>query len=433
MSYILIKKKSKNVLRTAEFKNIAWLISDRLWRMLLSMIVGVWVIRYLGPDNFGKINYILAYTGIAAVVANFGMESFLVKELTAYADKKAKILSSAFLLRVIASVISFLGLIIFFYATNEAKESFILLFLLAPSLMTTAFASVDFAFQSELKSKITILYRNLFFVVGIVLKIIAVLQKSDLYVFAVLTVLDVFVADIFLFGYYHFKNKSLLRGICKKTIVSMAKKSMPFLFSNLAIVLYMKIDQVLLGKLSNLTEVGYFSAATKVTEMFYFIPLVITGSLYKYLIELKKNSAHEYFKKASNIFWSFFLFGVFICIFVSFFSTFIVNLLFGSGYASSAHILGLYCWTIVPIFCGVAFSQLLIIDELQNIVLYKTIIGLILNISLNVIFIPNWGAWGATLATLITQVIASLVANLFFKKSRDLFMKIFQLNYTRRI
>jgi PST family polysaccharide transporter len=409
-----------------EFRNIFWMVADRVWRMAISLVIGVWVIRYLGPDYFGEINYVLAFIGIATVVTSFGMESFLIKELVNSPERKSEIVYSAFVLRLGAAAVSFFFLLVFLYLTNEPVKVFLLFFLLVMQLFTNAFAVVDLALQAELRSKVTIITRNIFFVFGALLKAIAIITHQGIYVFALLTVLDISLADIYLFFYYRRKQQGGGRRLQRSYLKTLAQKAVPFLLSNVAVVLYMKIDQVLLGKLANTKEVGYFTATTKVAEVFYFIPLVITGSMFGMLINARKEAMAKYLSIARKIFFYLLAFGTFVSVLIYFFSGPVIMLLFGSKFLPSVGVLEMYIWSVVFIYGGVAINQLLVIEEGQKVILYKTLIGVCLNIVLNVVLIPQYGAMGAAVATLATQFVSSIAANFFFKQSRQCFINYFR-------
>lgn len=419
-----LKAAYQKAMRSPEIGNIFWLVFDRIWRLLMSLVVGVWVTRFLGPDNFGKINYVLAFTGIATVVCNLGMESFLVKEIAGELADAGKILKSALILRLITGSISFLFLLLFFSFSGESSENIKMLYVLALPILTVGFATVDFVFQAELSSKVVVVCRNFFFIVGSLLKLLALYLKAPFYVFVVLTVFDVVLSDICLYFFYFLKKRVPARAD-RPYIAALFKKSIPFLLSNLAIVIYMKVDQILLGKLSSVAQVGYFSATTKVTEVFYFIPLVITGSIYGMLIKAKNIGPELYHKYLKYIFWGFIACAILLCFLLNGFSYWIITFLFGDSYTAAVPVLKVYCWTLVPVFAGVAFGQILVIEERSDIVLYKTLIGVVINVVLNVLLIPSLGAWGAAVATIVTQFVSAVAANLFFKESRKFFLNYF--------
>jgi len=407
---------------SAEMRNIFWMIADRIWRMIISLVVGVWVVRYLGPDNFGKINYVSAFVAIATVFVNLGMESFLIKEIVANPTRKHDIIATSFKLRFLFAFIVFIGILLLFWITNEPNISFILFFLLVAPLFTTSFAIVDLLFQAELKSRITIIVRNIFFVLSAGCKIVAILTQQSIFVFALLTIIDIALADIFLFFLY--KAKFSIKSSGKTgwdEALDILKKCMPFLLSNIAVVIYMRIDQVLLGKLASVKEVGYFSAVTKVAEIFYFIPLVITGSLYGLLINTRNASFLEYKRVARKIFYFLLCSSILISLVISLAAPSIITFLFGEAFVNSIILLQAYIWVVVFIFAGVAFNQLLVIEEYNGIIFYKTFIGLVLNILFNLMLIPSLGAMGAVIATVITQFVSSIGANFLFMNSRKVF------------
>ena len=63
------------------FKNTSWLFAEKILRMVVGLLVGVWVARYLGPEQFGLLSYALSFVGLFSIVATFGLDEIVVREL----------------------------------------------------------------------------------------------------------------------------------------------------------------------------------------------------------------------------------------------------------------------------------------------------------------------------------------------------------------
>ncbi len=401
-------------------KNIVWLSADKIFRLLLSLVAGAWVARYLGPNAWGKLNYVLAYISIAVTVTTLGMDGFLIKEIVEKRENKNSILGTAIFLRIAATVVTFLINLLFFYITNATAETYKLFLFLYLCVIVTPFDVIDLEYQSNLKSRKTVIAKNVGYILGAILKISAVLMKLNLIFFAGILGVETVLAYLLLVIQYT-RNGNALRfwKFDLSSVKHFTVTGWPFFLSGLAVILYMRLDQIMLGNMLTTDKVGEFSAAVKVSEMFLFIPMSVAGSFYPSLVEAKKNAdAGFYHFKVNQLIKLMLLISVAICIVVTFCSPLIIKILYGHQFSNAAGVLQIYIWSLVAIFFGVAFSQYLVIENLQKFNFYRTAMGLVLNVSLNFYLIPLYGSSGAALATLASQFMSSIIGNFFFKKTR---------------
>jgi len=186
-------------------------------------------------------------------------------------------------------------------------------------------------------------------------------------------------------------------------------------------MIYMRIDQIMLSEMVNDYEVGTYSAALKLSEIWYIIPAIICNSFFPSIIEAKKLSQKNYFRRIQKLFDILLLISLLIAVFVTLFSSLIIDVLYGDQYKNAAIILAIHIWTAVFVFLGVGSSNFFIIENLQIKGLTRTVLGAVLNIILNLILIPKFLAVGAAVATLISQFFSSYGFDLLSRKTYVLF------------
>lgn len=409
---------------TGVVKNILWLSFDKIFRLVLGLVAGIWMARYLGPDRWGQLNYMQAYISILSSISLLGMDMFLVKEILEHSRKKRFILGSAFFLRFSAAVLGCLTVYFLFFHLNVNEEGFKIYFFLLPIVLLTPFDLIDIEYQSQLRSKYTVLTKSIAFMFGVLGKIVLILLKQPLVYFAAVVGFEVVLAYSLLVIQYQATGNNIFRwrldwGLIKDLIV----KAWPFTVSSLMVILYMRLDQIMLGNMINEKEVGQFSAAVRVTELFFFLPAAIASSAMPGLVSAKQELGREgLMGKLQNMFNYMFMISMGLAIGVTVFSHLIIKILYGPAYVESAGILIIHVWSLVAVFIGVAGSQYLVITDMVKYNLYRTMIGLVVNVLLNLLLIPKIGAYGAALATLVSQFVVGYVSNLFFPQTRELFV-----------
>jgi O-antigen/teichoic acid export membrane protein len=203
------------------------------------------------------------------------------------------------------------------------------------------------------------------------------------------------------------------------------KDSWPLIFSGLVVMIYMRIDQVMIKEMLGEREVGLYSAAVRLSEVWYFIPIIVTSSLFPAIVSAKKESEKLYYTRLQRLFTTLVWMAIVVAVATTFLSDWLVALLYGEAYKETGRVLMLNIWTGLFVSLGVASSSWLTNENLQQLALYRTLSGAISNIILNFLLIPIYGIGGAAIATLISYMAAALIFDIFHKKTRRLFiMKI---------
>jgi len=186
-------------------------------------------------------------------------------------------------------------------------------------------------------------------------------------------------------------------------------------------MIYMRIDQIMIGEISGPANLGLYTAATKVSEIWYFIPLAVVSSYAPGLVESKKQDEKRYANDVLSLFQIVTITSISIAIPMTFLSDLVIRILYGNAYAGSGSILAIHIWTSIFVSLGVAQTPWTLNEGLMKLALLRTVWGAIINIGLNLVLIPLYGGIGAAIATLVSQALSSCVLNFMDKRTRNIF------------
>jgi O-antigen/teichoic acid export membrane protein len=287
------------------------------------------------------------------------------------------------------------------------------------TLLFQSFDVIDQYFQAKVKSKYVVIARNSAFLLSTALKIYFVWFKFPLLAFAWTTLIELIFSAIFLIMAYQFdKEKIALWRYEKSVALSLLKESWPLLLSALMIIIYMRIDQIMIGSLLGAKEVGIYSAAVKLTEVWYFIPTSIAASVFPTIIKLKSINPALYKIRIQQMYVAMTWLALAISIPMTFLSDGVVNLIYGLEFADAGPVLAISIWSGIFVFQGVARGYWLVAEGLQNYSMYYIGGACLVNVSLNFWLIPLLGVKGAALATAISYFTSAIGFPFIFKKTR---------------
>ena len=418
----LSKFQSRSGLR-AIIANTGWLFADRILRMGASLVVGVWVARYLGVKQYGLFNYTLAFVALFSPIFTLGLDDVVVRHLVRQSSNKEEILGTTFWLKFLGGIASVLLAVstMFFLGEHETLKIW-LVAILGIAGVFRASDTIELWFQSQVQSKYTVIAKNTAFLLNTLIKIALILTKAPLLAFALVTLAEFAMSAIGLLIVYQVKGSSLwLWRWSVATAKTLLKESLPLIFSGFAIMIFMRIDQVMLGQMIGDSEVGVYSAAVRVSEIWYFIPGAIVSSVAPAIYAAKEKSESLYYQRIGQLLSLMTCISLAIALPMSFLSDKIIMVMFGSGYAEAGPILAVHIWTSLFVFMGLATSPWFIAEGLNRVSLGKTLFGAILNIILNLLLIPKYAGLGAAIATIISQAAAAFICNGFDSRTQKLF------------
>ena len=208
----------------------------------------------------------------------------------------------------------------------------------------------------------------------------------------------------------------------RETAVSLLRDSWPLILSALIVSIYMKIDQVMIKEMLDTQEVGYYSAAVRLSEAWFAIGVIVCNSLFPAIINAKKETEAFYYKRIQNLFLFLIMIAYVLSIFVYFLSNLIILLLYGKEYINASAVLSIHMFSAIFVYLGVSSGRWLIIENKSIINLYRTSFGLVVNIILNYFLIKKHGIVGAAYASLVAYIVAYYLADTLFPSTRKIFV-----------
>ena len=418
--YLTIKEKLKSSEVKKIAANIRWLFIDKILRMGVGIIVGVWIARYLGPEQYGMLNYAQAFVAIFASVAGLGLDGIAVREIVKAPNEKNEILGTSFILKIVGAFVAivFTMISINIISINKDITKYIII-ITALGTIFQAFDTVDFWFQADVRSKYTVYAKNGAFFLATVIKIILVVTNAQLIAFAWVGLIEIIFGACGMLIAYKLLDLDVKKWCFSvKRSKNLLKDSWPLVISSLVIMLYMRIDQIMIGQILGDKAVGIYSVAVRITEIWYFIPMCIASSIYPKFIDMRRKNNSSYNERLQFYYNSQTWIAIFMASITYFIADWLILLLWGDKYIEAGDILVINIWTAVFVFQGVARSLWSRIENLQRYDFIFTVIGCLLNIVLNYFLIPIYQAKGAAFATLISQGFTVIVAPCFFVKTR---------------
>lgn len=394
--------------------NVTWSLSGKIVNMASALFVGILVARYLGPENYGIMNYVISYVAIFSVFATFGLDNIEIRELSRQNDKKDTILGTCFSLRILFAVIAYLGIVISLslYKTDRFTSLMILAYGL--TLFTGTGNILRNYFTSIVKNKYIVKSEIFRTFIGAGIKILLLWFKAPLEYFIYAQIFDtILVAS----GYY-ISYKSIVGSIkfwkFDKTIVGfILKESFPLVLSGAAVIIYQRIDQVMIGNMLNKTEVGYFATAGKFVDLIVFLPTVLVQTVTPMLIRSKENHPETYEAKkrtfVSITTWT----AIIMSLIVSLLSYWLITYTYGIKYTPAIPVLQIMAFKAVGMALSSSGGQIIIMERMQKWAFIRNIMGCVLCVVLNYFLIPKYGIIGSAVITIITVMFTGCFANIF--------------------
>jgi O-antigen/teichoic acid export membrane protein len=412
--------------KTALF-NVNWIVLDKGVTALLGLVFGVWVARYLGPEKYGIISYVMALSALLSPLALLGLNSVVVRNIVTAPETSDRILGTAFVLKILGAVLLVVASVFLVHVLSDegpggdGDEPLVLyLLILGVGTLFRSFDVVVYFFQSKVQGKynaISNIVSNTlcsFTRMGLILA-----QASLLPFIVVLSVNNILVISILVFFYAVRTSHSIFAWrFDLATAKSLMKDSWPLALSLVSALIYLKIDQIMIGNMIGKAELGIYSAAVRLTEVWNFVPAAIMESIFPAIIKLRSKDSKVYLHRLQTVCDVFVWTTVGIGVLFTFSSDGLVWLLYGEKYAGSGTILAIYIWSAVFVFLTSASGYWLIAENFMMLGLFRTCTGAIVNVALNLVFIPRWGIVGSAYATLIAYAWTSTFSLLLFKRTR---------------
>jgi O-antigen/teichoic acid export membrane protein len=405
-----IKKQNPNIFKF--ITNTWWLSADYFFRLLLGLVVGAWVARYLGPANYGKLTYAATFVAFFSGITKLGLDGICVRNIIRYPDKTDDILGTSFILKIGSGVLTTLlsGLISYLLFPKDLLAT-LMVVIISTGTLFFSFDVIDFWFQSNLQSRNTVLSKGTAYIIVASLRILFILLKLPLIYFTLAILLENVVGALFLLLAYRISRRRVKQWTFSlNTARQLLADSWPLVISGTLGLIYLHVDQLLIKLFINDESLGIYSVAVRLSEIWYFIPSAIVTSIFPIIISAKEKDEADYQEKLQTLYDGVSWIAIIIAVVVTFLAAPLVNIIFGQEYQAASSILAIYIWTGPFVFLGVARSQWVLSENRTKIPIITSTMGAISGIILYLLLIPKIGGIGAAIGSVISYSVNTIIA-----------------------
>lgn len=384
--------------------NTAWMMGDQVLRQVVGLLVGVWLARYLGPSLYGEFSYAIAIVMIVAPFAMLALDDISIRRLARNPSERDETLGTVFVLMALGGVLAF-GLAMMAILLARPDDALVrwLVGILVAGTIFQAFHAIEFWFESQMQWKFTVFAKTSAFLLISLVKIALILLQAPLVAFAWAGLAETACGAVGLLLVYR-QTGCTIRAWCfsRPMAKSLLKDSWPLVFATVLTMVYLRIDQVMLGSMLGSEALGNYSVAVRVAEVWAFIPLVICSATFPAMVEAEGISDELFYAQMQKLYSLMVLLAYAFALPVTFFSREIIELLFSNAYADAGPLLAVLAWTGVFTSLGVARNTLIVAKNWTRVNLVSIAFGAVLNILLNYLLIPRYGSMGAVAATFVS-------------------------------
>lgn len=392
-----------------ELRNIYWLLSEHVARIVSGFLIGVIVARYLGPDNFGFYSYVTSIVAICAPLTRLGMDVVVIRALAEDPDNRNRYLNAAFGMRIAASLAVFLlSTITIILIPGEARIKAYAI-LMVSSLLFGAGEVVDYYYQAEIKSKFATICRLIGLSISGAMKIYCMYSGKPLEYFFWIFFVDTIILNALYVAMFRFKERQFIYPVFDREFARrIMRMSWPLLISSVATTIYMRVDQIIILHFLDHRQVGLYAAATRIVETFYVLPTLVGNTLFPGLVVSRKGSEITFEHQMIRLYRINVGISVVFALAMTVAAPYVVDVIFGAEFAPSANVLLIEVWGAVFMSLLISSGKYLVATGDTAAVLQRNVGAALINITLNLILIPRFGIIGAAISSLIATVFASV-------------------------
>lgn len=413
-----------NIFKSKVVKNASWIIVCRVVQSIVALIIGMITARYLGPSNYGLLNYANSVVAFVVPLAQLGLRNVLVEEIVSKPEREGKTLGTALVMSVASSLLCIVGCMAFVSIANAGeRDTLVVCALYSISLIFQMTEMIQYWYQAKLLSKYTSVVSLVAYAVVSVYKIFLLVTGKNIYWFAASYTFDfLIISAVLIFLYKKLGNQKLAFSI--PLAKQLFARSKYYIVSNMMVTVFAQTDKIMIKLMLGNTENGYYSTAVACASMASFVFVAIIDSLRPVIFASKKVD-YKKFEDNMSLLYSIILYmGLAQSLVLTFFARPIVNLLYGQAYLGAIPLLQIITWYSAFAYMGSVRNIWMLAEEKQRYLWIINLSGAVINVAGNLILIPCIGAAGAAVASVLTQFFTNFLLCYIMKPIRPTFRLI---------
>lgn len=400
--------------------NSGWMMGQQIYNMLLQLVIGSISARYLGPSNYGLLNYSSSIIAFFSIICRLGLDGVIINEMTLKPEKRGNYLGSALVMRLLTSVASFfmiLAIVRVLEPTNIMLH--VITALQGIAVILQSYEVFTYWFQLNLKMKYVSIATMVAQTIVGVWRITLLATKASVYYFAFSSSIQYLVCGVIVISFFLREHSGLKLRYSKSDAHALLHNSYHFIISGLAVTFYSQIDRIMIGKTLSAEFVGFYSAAAAIAAMWEFVPNALINSTRPVILSLRKNNYKQYLRNFQGLLLVVTILSVSVSLIISVFGKWAILILYGEKYLPAVQSLSILVWSTGFAMIGTTRGIWILAEGYNKYTKYYILIGAGVNFVLNLFFIPLWGITGAAITTLISQITVAFISPLLFKNTRQ--------------
>lgn len=403
-------------------RNVFWAVLGKVVTLLSTLFVGILVARYLGPEQYGLMNYVISIVTLFSVFSTFGTTEIIIRDLSKKEIPTETILGTAFILRIILAIVTYVIITIYVILFDVAIATIAMILIYSTSMFFSCFDVIRHYFTSIIRNEYVVkseIFRTL---LGAVIKIVLLVIKAPLWAFIVALTVDFMLLAVAYIGAYRKQVGKISDWKFDKSFAyNLISTSVPLVISSAAVVVYQRIDQVMIGNMLDNEQLGYFSSAGSFLGVIIFIPAIMIQTLAPILVRYKKESEVLYKTQAQKMMNVTIWLTIFVSCVMSALSYVVIRYTYGIEYIEAVPAMQILSFKAVGVALITLGGQLIIIENIHQLAFLRNIMSCVVCVAVNYLFIPQWGIVGSAWATIITVMFTGGIANIFIPRYRHIF------------
>ncbi len=393
--------------------------------LVISFLATAYIARNLGPKNYGELSYAISFVSLFSVFTLAGIDQILYRDIIKYPEKKNVYMGSAFMIRAVGGIAAILLCMVTAFLLTGQNLSLYLIFLISIGYFFQAFQIINYEFLAKVQSKFPSLASTLIVLILNILKIIVIAMNQGVLYLALIYALESVL--YMLFYLYIYKAKMGERILNWKFDPELARRmfldSIPMIFSTAFVLVYARIDQVIIRHMMDVSAVGLYDAAVRLSESWYLVPGLLVASLFPAIVNAKTTSEEQYERRLGKLGLLLVTLAIIVAAVTTVLAPYIMGILYGKEFLGGTIILQIYIWAGIWTSITILANSYLIAENHRKVLFVSSLVSMVSNLALNFLLIPRFGIAGSAWATFISYSLGP-ISMLFFKTTRRQVLRI---------
>lgn len=404
-------------------QNLIWAMSGKVATLFSGLFVGILVARYLGPEQYGLMNYVISYVFLFQTISVFGLDNIEIREEARQGSDHNTIIGTALAIRIVISVMCIVLCVATSIVLDGDAFTTTLVAVYSSSILLNTLSVIRNYFFSIVENKYVVKSEISRTVIGMLIKCALLYFHVSLEWFVVAYAFDgVLLASGYMVSYRNRVGSMRKWRYDKECAKLLVRESFPLMLTSAAFIIYQRIDQVMIGQMISKESVGHFSVASKFVEILLYIPMIFAQTVAPVLVKAREKSSEEYYRKGMlfmNIsFWC----SMIASAVVSVIAYWLIVIPFGEQYLPAVAILQVMSFKAASVALSNTAGTMLVVEGLQRWAIFRDTIGCIVCVGMNYLLLPRYGVVAAAVVAILSNIASGYLADCIIPQYRHLFI-----------